>query len=324
MKNSIFFTMINIFFSQILILSTSQFTLSQDWNYTKVKRESVKQDPDSIPTEDKFFHYRYRIYSDFVGINDDQPNGLLQTEIYFSWPLSKNTYEKGPKFFNNLVIPDFAILKIDDKNRFLNVIHFPDTISVFKKGINSLQFLQYASLRSSAKLNILKLKFSDYSVYLDILGSCYRTGINDTTKSEPEKFINSFGAGLNFFVNSRKFLKGPTENLYGFKLDLVFTIFWHDIISNEYTLVKVIQDDLDERLIKDKNISEYKGPLSIIQTQVVYNPPDQKTEYFLRFSYFTYLTALFQNREFEYSFIQLQLGISKLIDENFFGKKENK
>ena len=61
-----------------LLLACTTSTLAQSGVNTNGNSSSATDDP---------VEFRMKVFSDFAGLDDDQPNGLVQTEFFWSFPL---------------------------------------------------------------------------------------------------------------------------------------------------------------------------------------------------------------------------------------------
>jgi len=268
--------------------------------------------PDGSSNELDSSYFYIRAYSDFVGLQDDQPNGLLQTEFFFDWNLRLN-YDsaKALVFFYNLVLPEVGILKLDEKERYLPVLYGETTNRTM---LNATDLVKYANLRLAAKLNILKLKLNSLNrLYLDGYAVHYRTGITDSTRKEPESIFNTFGAGGNILFRSYK------KNTK-FRLDLMYSLFWLKSTSNRYDLVSS-SADAESTVMTDDQVSNDTSPLSNLSIQVAF---EGKTHSFLRFSYTNNWFTFGKSPDFYNGFWQVQIGVSKRITLSTIGSGKPK
>lgn len=195
------------------------------------------------------------VYSDLTGISDDQPNGLLQTEATISFPINTkafhvsrtedwSNYSAGDTvpdkmtrlfYFRNMVLGDFVLAKLEDNNRDLplRLFHSPATSADSIYGLNTLDLVQYANFKYTAKVNLFtgqffshvegckhtakpyksatkgchdRLKADDlycrrHTIYLDAIGRFMRNSVADTnvvfSSSTNNTYFNTQGYGWN-------------------------------------------------------------------------------------------------------------------------------
>ena len=95
-----------------------------------------------------------RIFSDFIGMGEDEPNGLIQTEI--SKKVILNSQEKYYVIGNSINV-DLTLSKIESNNRDLTIV---DSTT------SSLQLFQYSFLHAGLDLNLLKVDIPRYKLVL--------------------------------------------------------------------------------------------------------------------------------------------------------------
>jgi hypothetical protein len=143
------------------------------------------------------------IYSDFLGISNDKPNGLIQTEV--SKRININTYRSqgsSKKFFNfftrgvgwvQYVKPSVTISKIEENNRYLFPISNDSKVKT-KTGGDSLitssftspiNVLQYQNLSLGIDLNLLIFESPTLKFYFYANGGFRfgRTSVRDSLRT---------------------------------------------------------------------------------------------------------------------------------------------
>lgn len=103
-----------------------------------------------------------RIYTDFLGVNKDNPNGLLQFEIgkkinrrakriELYGKLRKSLYPLCGVSLNSYVYPYFTFTKIEQNNKFFGPTHDTDTI-------NTIDLIRYGDLFAGTKIGLMTLE----------------------------------------------------------------------------------------------------------------------------------------------------------------------
>jgi uncharacterized protein YjiK len=172
------------------------------------------------------------IYTDLIGLFEDKPNGLMQTEGkfetgIFTQPLFNGTYYSRVKW---RVLPSASITvsmtKIEDKDKYLIVPKDSvrtlkpasldyDTFALRQKNLNTLKLLQFGSLDITTRFDLVDVQ-SDYGHYKLYVGvGLIRTPVNDTTIG-----YNAAGAEI---VSENKATANSLKTLAGIKLKLKST-----------------------------------------------------------------------------------------------------
>lgn len=135
-----------------------------------------------------------RIYSDFVGFDDDSPNGLIQTEVSKRIILRPNRkpiiLNRRPFAFGgifNYIEPSAALTKIENKDKYLPLNIDYDSLKFISgaKRARSIDLLRYSNFNIGAKLNLLvcDLPLAKSSFFLDLGTQLFRTGILDSVQT---------------------------------------------------------------------------------------------------------------------------------------------
>lgn len=164
------------------------------------------------------------VFTDLIGLfSEEKPNGLLQTELKaffrgFRQSVSQTFTSRVRATFFNRGEFFFRLSKLDDKNRYLNVLHTNDANgSVINRYVHGFNLLQYQSIYSGIRANILEVAHRGGSISLFTEASFLRTPLLDTLVSEqggsivrtPTTFgINSrlVSPGINMKFNVASFL----------------------------------------------------------------------------------------------------------------------
>jgi hypothetical protein len=122
-----------------------------------------------------------RVYSDFVGIQDDSPNGLIQTDV--SKRIILNPQNLDGTFFNFLE-PRLAFTKIENKQKFLPSVTSIDTIGDTAY-TSMLQVFRYSKFNFGTRLNLFRLDVpkAKLSLFVNSGAYLYQTAFSDTTIS---------------------------------------------------------------------------------------------------------------------------------------------
>jgi hypothetical protein len=96
------------------------------------------------------------VYSDILGLNSSQPNGLIQTEVSKRIYLNRRSYILGNKNaywgFTNCVNPHITISKIEENNKYLEPEYYNGTLHV-----NIIDLFKYTSWQTGGEINLIYL-----------------------------------------------------------------------------------------------------------------------------------------------------------------------
>ena len=265
---------------------------------------------DSLRNNRGELEFRGKIFSDFVGIADDQPNGLIQTNFYFSY---KRPYKKNPTtFFRNIVFADVTFSKLENRNRELPVRYNqssnPDSIVGY---LNRLDLLHYSHLMVTLKLNILTIEYLDaFRFYVDYLGSFYRTAILDTLGLSNTNNVLSIAHGFNVKMKTNMDKK---SNLAA---DLSYSHFWPRLFTSAYQEMAGSQYHEYNGVILPNMIQEEITGIDIIDLTIRHQ--GDNSDQFLRVALFgNYFSRKGSTPNIFYQF-QIGIGIklSKILNNN--------
>ncbi len=279
------------------------------------------------------------IFSDFVGIKDDQPNGLVQTNFYISYLRpTKIRYDKvcnkdsvknkicwnpfprlnkkltidstqtnhlGVFIARNAVLLDITFSKMENENRELPVRY--DTIT-HGRYLNKYDLLQYANVISLSKINIATFRWHNVlSTYLDYTPIFYSTAVLDTLLRKDAFRISSIAHGFNLKVST---VKDKESKL---SADCSFSVFLPHIISGNFSDSAEYQ--MKENITGQQIVPHKKYPSAIQAIDIrIARDIDKKISAFLRFAaYGNFLCR--KEDEPRNNFVQFQLGATLNIDK---------
>ncbi len=196
-----------------------------------------------------------RAYTDFIGLSDVQPNGLIQIEVSKRVNLipgrrtgilcigsdnRRGIYSGGLTYIE----PRFTISKIEDNNRFLflNPSHL-DTLKSFDDSsshflVSPLEIIRFQQWSFGTDVNLLKLNIHNRKSNFQINGYFYfgSTSIADSIKinsnsitpiqSQNISRVNTtfYGLGIMYEVKP--------DSRYGFSLG--YDLKWIDVLNNNF------------------------------------------------------------------------------------------
>ena len=196
-----------------------------------------------------------RAYTDFMGLSDDQPNGLVQVEVskrinivpgkhqgllFIGKHNSKGFYTGGLSYIE----PQFTFSKIEENNRYLNLDSmqldktksFGDSSNHFL--INPLEILRYQQWNFGMDINLFKMNFQNRKSNFQVNGhfSYGATPASDSIKITQDKItqiqsrniskINTttYGIGIMYEVKP--------DSRYG--LSFGYDFKWINVLNNQF------------------------------------------------------------------------------------------
>ena len=121
-------------------------------------------DPGTILLKEKTVNIlQAKVFSDFVGFDQDQPNGLIQTEISKRVYLNSSIIQLGKNYaywgFVNSVNPKLNISKIEENNRSLLLEPLADTLGGRTHYIPSMDFFRHQNFSVGGEVNLVYFGF---------------------------------------------------------------------------------------------------------------------------------------------------------------------
>lgn len=284
---------------------------------------------------------RFRLYTDLVGLDSDQPNSLIQNQFFLSWHLNERpgTTGKGSSkkitLFYNLIFPivDLWKVKSEDSLRYKLVDY--DTVHTVKditgkdadsvlgpiRHIHTLDLIRHARMDVSGKLNVLKLDCNKRMyIFLDVFGAVYRTGLRDTLLREEDSRFNVTSVGFGYNLKLR--LKSPGSP---FSLDVSYTSFGLRLLNNHvyqrYGSLYYPGSDIRNSVYDIAQAQKHSAlqGIGIYGAEVHYSGKDNDkddNELFLKMTLYTN-PLLGDNATYNYNnnYFQVQLGTNQSIDK---------
>jgi hypothetical protein len=135
------------------------------------------------------------MYTDFVGLQQDKPNGLIQFDINKKCPLNTIRYSTRSKGQSNwnigafaYIVPEATISKIEKNNRNYPGSAFTSIVNnqlLQTRYITPVDLLNYSNLNVNVKLNLITidLKQLKSEMFLNTNGSFGLTGFADSVRT---------------------------------------------------------------------------------------------------------------------------------------------
>jgi len=255
-----------------------------------------------------------KVYTDIVGFDPKNPNGLVQTEI--SKKINLNTYRYSNTFcrkwlnygFFQFLEPYFLLSKLEDHNRHLQLFQRNDIIngSLFTSFYaNTLEVYRYQTFSAGFNMNILMIDVPPMksSFYIDFGARYLLTVLRDSTvRLNNNSVIEKTGTVQDFYASSvfiypeLRWLLEPDER-YGLDLSFKFGYLWlwNDNVTqvNKMSLFTNTGIDNDNNWLFTSTFNAYVKPTKNLNSQI-----------FARVVFNTAIDNLSNN------FFQAQLGYS--------------
>lgn len=255
---------------------------------------------------------KLNIFTDLVGIQENQPNGLVQIEGTYHAPLFGWQGSGRERFKNTIwywldhIEVNLKLSKIENKLRFLDASIIRGNKDV--TFVPNFQLLQYSNLETGFKPSILKLESfkMDFNLYGHL--GIIRTGIRDTifqiAPNDTTKIPRTFNI-LSFRKSIQAHLKVRATSYTGID------------IATEFIWLKLLDSDVKQsggNFSKQQNtLQEFSSKRHVIfnpQFQVYYLPnKDESQRIYLRGAFFHDLATRSNN------YLTIQVGLSSDINK---------
>jgi len=188
-----------------------------------------------------------KTFTDFVGINDDQPNGLIQIEASrkFNLRTKRNGLKSVYAGLFTYIEPKLIFSKIEKNNRYLpfsssdlDQFELSNNKKVFNS--NAINILKYQNSAFDVDLNFFKINFPNMksNFQVNMSSGMLRTGVSDTisvigslakrAEVANNKILNTFRWGITVLYELKP------DNRYG--LTLGYDIRRYSLLSRDYNL----------------------------------------------------------------------------------------
>lgn len=233
---------------------------------------------------DDKFEFRGFLFSDLVGINDDQPNGLLQTNAYFCYTRPVKAYNNRKKQgcrkwfpISNVVLLDITISKIGNNNYVLPVRNDYENGTGY---VNRYDLVQYSHVISATKINLITFKWHKVlSVYVDFSTAIYNTFISDSLNIKENLNLSTIAFGGNAKLITE------TDKRTGFSAEISYSIYKPILFSDYYSDMATYQDKESYDGIGVAH-EKYPKTIQFIDLRIRHKPDGAAVSSFLRFALF--------------------------------------
>ena len=257
-----------------------------------------------------------RIYSDFIGFDEDNPNGLVQTEVSKRFFLNTASVPSFGNFlysgYFNYIEPSLLIAKVEQNNKFLELqslsINDQDAPVNF---VSSLDILNYSSFRVGAQIGVAYFSIPKYHIRMELglAGFINQSGfarekitadtvVNQTIIQNDEFLANSF-----VYYPDLRIVFNPDPR---FGLELAYRPTQINLLSNN-----IRQVDNQEEFIRTNGENKSKQFVHVLQLMASIRVNSRTNGQFFFRSNFSIL-----GDDRNSNFLQAQLGYAFSIFSN--------
>lgn len=249
-------------------------------------------DPKPIFKENTKDILKARIYSDFVGFDETNPNGLVQTEVSKRFFLNTSSTSSFQNFmysgYLNSIEPSLTLSKIEQNNKFLELRAFspanPGTdMDSTVNYVSSLDILRYTSLQIGATLGLAYFSIPKYHfrLQLGVGGYVHQSGfsneqmIRDTAFNAIIQRENEFQANSLVYYPDIRLEFNPDPR---FGLEFAYRPTYVALLSNQ-----VLQVDNEARFLDSDGRQATQKVVNVLQLAAsIRVNPETNGQFFFR------------------------------------------
>jgi hypothetical protein len=296
-------------------------------------------------------------FTDFLGFDNDRPNGLLQQEFRFKWALNRNMKKMGEngthtQFFRSLVFPDILFNRIDKSKQevdysYKTFLPGTDPKDTNTRKLTTMDLFRYSNFQLAARLVLFALHTKNFRVHL-------QTGIRmlrnrpfyaDTIKTgiDSGKVRSDFRSVYSFAPNIEIYSKVLNVKESGVYMDLILgmmSIRMKDSYYSQYDASVVDEFNRATNLVPVTSFPKRKpSPIWYASARLARDWGENfQNAIFFRINYY-YQTGKFNRLvsqppapqppvlikdRLHNHYLQLQLGLTFGLDNLFKPKEEKK
>lgn len=187
----------------------------------------AKQDTLFVKEKSLYSIINLDVFGDLVGFfNQDNPNGLIQSELKaqfygFRRPVSQKSAFRSRFTFLNKGEVFFRFSKIDNKNRFLDVLQDsvrrqPAQTDTSERYVHGYRLLEYQNIQAGVRMNLGEFEYRGGSLAFTSELSFLRTPLRDTifTTTVKDNRVDTILSPVSFGKNSLIFAPGVNLKIY--------------------------------------------------------------------------------------------------------------
>ncbi|MEO0733367.1 MAG: hypothetical protein AAFZ52_11070, partial [Bacteroidota bacterium] len=199
-----------------------------------------------------------RIYSDFIGFDENNPNGLVQTEVSKRFFLNTSSTSSFQNFmysgYFNFIEPNLVIAKIEENNKYLQLKEFAPLNPLPQEGetlnyASSLDILNYSTLQVGGLLGLAYFSFPKYHIRLQfgVGGHIFQSGFANERITQDTAFNVRVQTENEFIANSLVYYPDIRMEFNPdprFGLEVAYRPTYVTLLNND-----VLQVDNEERFL---------------------------------------------------------------------------
>lgn len=275
-----------------------------------------------------FLNYlSYTLYTDFRGYYSAEPNGLVQNQIDVNIPLfsesassiaKRNQREASQLFYLDNVLFQLNFFQTQsDSNKYYKLLNYAQKEQGIVKHIHTLDLIKHCNVSIITKINLVKFHFPSIglTIWLDALGAYYNTPVYDTLGKSRTYNLTSLAIG-----NSVKFMFRPEKSRIKAEISYAQARTWlmNNDVKQRYGQLYEPENPLNNNF----NSSQPFNKVGAFSFEIRYSSTINKQNtnnsgIFFRTNIFTnpILLADSKTNDYNNTYVQMQLGISKTIEE---------
>lgn len=292
-------------------------------------------------------------YTDFKGFDQDQPNGIAQSQFLFKIPINHRMrqWKNGStysQFFRSAIFPNFLFNRIDKTDKGVTQQLSKNTYgdsSKFSTVISSFDFITNSNFILNTKLSLFTVMRPHSRFQFQLNGSLYKikvdsmevatTSANDSVTKVSIGFnpIYATGVGAELYYDTHY-----SEEEFPFNFRFIAGVQWIKMRSSEYTQADVAPTYPDNSrksaVLIDPNTGKASAPIFTFSAMIKKNLDLKKSggeDHYLFFRYnyswqrfkagvpVANRPGLYETKRLYNNFSQFQLG----LDLNFDGFFKN-
>ena len=238
----------------------------------------------TLKKQDSYKLFEIKVYSDFVGMNETAPNGLIQSELEKEIPILTRRYPAIKAWRSNCgyleqVVPKLVLSKLEDKNKYLP-IRYHDLMNgseyTPEKYVSTLELYQYESFSTGIDVNILVFDIINAKSTIRLDGG-FRYGttpVVDSTRIYDGNNIHFTNEFQHHNITTFRFFPRISLSIYPeerFSIKMSFTHSWYYARTNLFTQVGNITEfeldnDKEQSYTHQFNTVELKASINMQNT----------------------------------------------------------
>lgn len=255
---------------------------------------------------DLYNEHRYnilngKIFSDLTGLQEDNPNGIIQLEVDKRIDIITSRFYRNPKLSVGVfqyIQPIVVLSKLEEKDKYLELLHSQKDIS----NNTILDLYEYENFRAGTSFNMLYLDVNYAKTILSLNGGLYfgRVNFSDTLIDQSTNVNKHTINTMNLNANIRFDIVPKQE--YG--ISFIWGASYYRPFSNEL-----------KQYVNPHNIRDENEWLQTSEILAYYRLKNTNSNVFFRYRFNSSLTNWNDN------FSQVQLGYSFSISEKLEQKQ---